>query len=188
MSPLGRKLNNPDLIIPKNARKMFLKIPVFIAIITLCAPSLEGQQTRENKNQDTIFVRKELFGSFFYINGRKLNTSVLEWLMHEVPQAEIKIQNAIMLDHLTAASYGFGGLLMISGLSTINENNNLSPKLIKSGGVFLGAGMLFQIFHARLKREAVFIYNTEILKKNGASHTGLQLRLSENSFGIAVVF
>lgn len=167
---------------------MFLKIPVFAALITLCAQSINGQQTWENKSQDTIFVRKELFGSFFYINGRKLNTSVMEWLMHEVPEAEIKIQNAILLDRLTAASYGFGGLLMLSGLSTINENNNLSPKLIKSGGVCLGTGILFQVFHARLKREAVVIYNIAISKKNGASHTGWQFRWSENSFGIAVVF
>jgi hypothetical protein len=156
--------------------------------LTLYCLVLFSQHQPGSLLKDTILIQKEVFSNFYYLNGRKVNAHVMEWLMDDIPNAHKKIKISIKLDQLSVASYSIGGISVISGLVTINENDNLSHKLLKTGVGCFGAGILFQIFNTRLERQAVEFFNREISKRPKAIGTSLKFTSSSNNLALVLKF
>ena len=156
--------------------------------LTLYCLILFSQDQPGSIPKGTILIQKKVFGNSYYVNGRKINAHVMEWLMADIPTANKKIKASIKLDQFSVASYSIGGLAVVSGLLAINENDNLSPKLLKTGIGCLGAGVLFQIFNTQFKRQAVDFFNHEISNCPKTLGTDLKFSSSSNSLTLVLKF
>lgn len=127
-----------------------------------------GQKTLDALTRDTIIRVPELFGSGYYMDGKRLNLSVMEWFMQDYPEAHIPIRGAVISDQLSLAAYATGGILLLTGVIIREDNLNVSNDLLATGMLSSGAGLVFHIIETSFKRTAVERYNLNI--RNSYAH------------------
>jgi len=146
---------------------------------------LKGQPTYLALASDTIIVKKSDFGTNIYLlNGKRLNLPVMKWFMSDYPNANEEIRVANLSNKLSVVGYGFGGLLVFSGIMVYERNELAGKDLLTAGGIAIGGGLFSQLFTEVFKKRAVQEYN-------GAIHRVYQensLNQSLNYPGLGLVF
>lgn len=167
---------------------MDLRKLLITASLILSGLMAYSQQDAHFIKGDTIYIKKDIIGNGYYLDGRKLNNSVIEWLVKDNEEAHLKIQKAIRYDQLSVASFGFGGLFLLSGFSLLDNKSSLGPRLLKAGGISMGTGILFQIFEGRSKKQAVAIYNKSLLQLAGLNKGKIKVTLGGNQAKLTLIF
>jgi len=134
---------------------------------------------------DTIMVVKETLGHSYYLKGRKLNLSVMDWFMADYPEAQHAIKISSFYDQISVVSYSIGGLSLLGGLLADPNNPSLQKQLFKIGGISIGSGVAFQLISSVYRKRAVTFFNAAVLDKNKRSNAGMSMEL--NTEGLTFV-
>lgn len=149
---------------------------------------MQGQRTYLQISQDTIVQLPGLLGKTYFLDGKKLNLSVMNWFMTDYPAAHDKIRVAVLTDQVSIVGYTLGGLFGFTGLLIQPKDAQLSNDLLKIGAVTFGAGMVLQIVSGTFQRRAVRAYNQEVLSLYKIETVGYKLHLEDNGLIFSIRF
>ncbi|MCB0606434.1 MAG: hypothetical protein H6562_09740 [Lewinellaceae bacterium] len=155
---------------------------LFLLILLLGgAAGLSGQRNpRQATGADTIAVKKIFLSRSYFLEGKPLNLSVMEWFMKDYPRAHDEINLAMMSDQFSIVGYGAGSLFLLSGMLIYRQNRDAGFDLLQVGGVCLAGGIVFQVISGKFKRNAVRLYNDAV--KSGPGNA----RSSTASYSIEI--
>ena len=77
----------------------------------------------------------------------------MKWFMSDYPNAHEEIRIASLSNKISVIGYGFGGLLVFSGIMVYDRNELAGRDLITVGGIAVGGGLLSQLFTEVFKKE-----------------------------------
>lgn len=167
-------------------------ICLFWLLISIQVPRLQAQRQplQLPATLDTILMLNDGVGMNYYMGGRKVNLAIMEWFMHEYPDAKKDISRAIVADQFSVVGYSVGSLFTVTGLLVYEPNERLGGNLLMFGGLALGAGIIFQVVSGKYKKKAVRKYNAAIQRGSQpkARKVSLQSRVSLTGGGVVVRF
>ncbi len=140
---------------------MWRKLLAFFCILQL-GIALQGQNMYNTIARDTIIGVPSFPSSTYWLDGKKLNLSVMDFFMTDYPAAHDQIQLAMLTDQVAIVGYSVGGLFELTGLLVHRQDADLGNDLLQLGGIGIGSGIVFHIFSAAFKKKSVRLYNQEI--------------------------
>lgn len=153
--------------------------PLLLAVSL--AFQLDGQRNPGfSGSRDTIYVKKIFLNRSYFLDGKPLNLSVMEWFMKDFPKAHDEIQLAILSDQFSIAGYGAGSLFLISGLLVYRQNPRVGIDLMQVGGICAAGGVIFQVVSGKFKKNAVNLYNAAVQAPAEKSTASYSLEISDD--------
>lgn len=159
-------------------------LPIILLLSAGCS-NVFAQKPNDLLLTDTILTRASFLGNSYYLKGKRMDLSVMRWFMSDYQEPYDQIQVAVLTDQLSIAGYGLGGVFAFSGLFIFEENRPLANRLLKIGGISIGAGLILQIFSEAYQKKAVRLYNREIVKAYKAKQA-MSLNVDVEGAGVSV--
>ena len=159
---------------------MYLKFIALLVIFLTTWGAGNSQKTQSEFARDTIITRKAFPGNYYVMDGRKLNTPVMQWLMNDYPVAQTEIRLAAMSENLSIGAYAIGGLFIFGGFLVYQEDKNLGKAIYTWGGISLGTGILLHIVSGTFQKKAVKAYNEEVKAKYYENTPNVKLGFTNN--------
>lgn len=140
-----------------------MRLPKLLCIGMICCFSqLSAQSTYHQIAGDTIIAHHSFLNSSYLLNGKKLNSSVMQWFMSDFEEAYESIRISNISEQVSIGSYSIGSIFILSGLLTSAQNPRISKELKLWGLLGLSSGLAFQIVSGQYRRKAVEQYNDSI--------------------------
>jgi hypothetical protein len=147
-----------------------------------------GQRPYNSIVQDTIIAKPGFLSTTYLLDGKALNLQVMDFFMADHPSAQAHIKIAILTDQLSFTGYGVGGLFLLTGILSRDNNSRLSKDLIRYGAITMGSGLLFQIISKNYQKNAVAFYNEGIKAHYRRERNNAYLELGAGAQGLKMSF
>lgn len=165
---------------------MFRKLLLAIALCALLPALAYLQSPYHELAKDTIITHPAFFGNIYLLDGKQLNTQVMQWFMTDHPLAHDQIRVAVVSGQMAAVSYTVGGMFFLGGFLIRQDDRAAGEDLMLMGGAGIGAGLLLTIVSGGHQRRAVQLYNEDIRRyMESSARVEWQLGLTGNGVTLA---